>query len=210
MDCLVTKLKASVDADLPILGAILMKVNIPQDYSYGSETFFRCEPYSTDYPLTLSVIGDGYFRNKTSDTSLGKVMQVTTPKELCLSPGQYDVKIESKYDVGRLTFAKNFANAEFPLADLAFSKNLATIDFLGAPGVYGTMEKLCEGIFGLSRQSGSISMYHATDDITINGHAVGQYALTITFNSTGCTIALGVTTVATLVNGVWSYFGAFA
>ena len=93
-NCLITKLKGSVSADLPKFNQMILHVTRNENYEDGDETLskIRCVHFDTNGPISLQVVGsEGYYSLKKND---------------------YETRLtEGTYEAGSITFA--FANKTF-------------------------------------------------------------------------------------------------
>lgn len=107
MDCLVTKLKGTVnDENIAKLGEYVVHI------SAGSIVEFKV--YSVLNPVNLRIVGNGYFTNNDGSQNLGKnkTIEVSQNIVLYLSTGVYDIRISDKYslDVLQVNMSVNMKN----------------------------------------------------------------------------------------------------
>lgn len=91
------------------------------------------------------------------------------------------------------------------ISNMGKNKNLTIATFQGDT-ISGNVEDFLKGMFDNGRVSGTLTLkiQNATLIKLHNATAsLGEY--TVTFNSTGCVVAFGGSTVATLANGSWTY-----
>lgn len=92
--CLVTKLNGSVpNNSLLKIGEMRIKVDKIDNPTNKSQAI----KINIEKPITLTIIGDGYFTDSTLSKNTGKTASLIGEKVLYVSNGDYEISISSKY-----------------------------------------------------------------------------------------------------------------
>lgn len=144
--CLITKLAGSVDNNsLLKIGEFRIKVSKidnPSEKTQGFNLIFKEK-------VTATILGDGYFTDKTLSENNGKTMEITaqTNKDIFVSNGDYEISFDSKYPLRTLKFKadsvigvykSDLKNRSLNLYDLNFCNIINELDIF-SPNVYGNL-----------------------------------------------------------------------
>lgn len=144
--CLITKLAGSVDNNsLLKIGEFRIKVSKidnPSEKTQGFNLIFKEK-------VTATILGDGYFTDKTLSENNGKTMEIPalTNKDIFVSNGDYEISFDSKYPLRTLKFKadsvigvykSDVKNRSLNLYDLNFCNIIEELDIF-SPNVYGNL-----------------------------------------------------------------------
>lgn len=177
MDCLVTKLKGTVDdTSLLKMGEMRLKKSMVSSWNDKVQSFV----IKFNEPVTLSIIGDGYFTDKEGTTNKGKNLSISTGNSVSVyvSNGDFEISIPNKYAISRFNFnsgegddtldAEMNKSKSFDVASLNYSNDLAYLS-LANTGAYGDARgwnfPMLENV------------YLANSDIVLNTKAIGTLKL---------------------------------
>lgn len=147
--CLVTKLAGSVDNNsLLKIGELRIKVSKidnPSEKTQGFNLIFKEK-------CTATILGDGYFTDKTLSENNGKAMEIPaqTNKNIFVSNGDYEISFDNKYPLrtlklqadGVLNVSQNdVSNRRFNLDNLNFC-NISEELSINSSNVYGELSSL--------------------------------------------------------------------
>lgn len=201
-ECLITKLKSSVaDDSLKYLGGIVFDINIPKDYVYGTYSFFRCDPVDEKNPVSLEIIGNGYFRKKDNESSLGKSLTITTPTEISLSSGEYKVLVKNKYSIGLFGIYERLGVWSSDIRDFYWTTKTSFVS-LQYINVQGTFEDLLVNWYRNGKRGESTVIRGL---LTFNGKVNEGAYHTVIFAENIITVKAGDKVVGEYLNGVWTY-----
>ena len=132
MECLVTKLKGTVDdSSLTKLGEL--RLSFDKLDSGFTQSTQRVSFTSLVGDVTLSLTGDAYFTDSTGAENNGKqfVVDNETPLYLYISNGAGELSVTSKYNLNRARIELSGRNTKVlnGLNDLRFSKDLNVLSF---------------------------------------------------------------------------------
>lgn len=114
-DCLVTKLKATVDnSNLKKLGVIKMHVTV----SANAIIAMAAESIALAQGMKLKAYGDGYFTDSTRAINMGKEINFTGTAYP--AAGEYDIEIINKYNVATLSM-NNITIKDIDFSDFAYT-----------------------------------------------------------------------------------------
>lgn len=177
MDCLVTKLKGTVDdTSLLKMGEMRLKKSMVSSWNDKVQSFV----ISFNEPVTLSIIGDGYFTDKEGSTNKGKNLSISTGNSVSVyvSNGDFEISIPNKYAISRFNFnsgegddtldAEMNKSKSFDVASLNYSNDLAYLS-LANTGAYGDARGWN---FPMLENA-----YLANSDIVLNTKAIGTLKL---------------------------------
>ena len=142
--CLITKLNGTVNnTNLLKVGEIRIHIKKVDSPTTASQTL----GLSFAKDATLTIIGDGYFTDKTLTENKGKTL--TTPfTSVFVSNGDFDIAMQSKYDCTRITpyyagqvEAHITYNKIINIDDLKYSINLTTL-YMNGKGTTGNLSSL--------------------------------------------------------------------
>ena len=179
MDCLVTKLKGSVNDDsLLKLGEFRMKFDMTSDVSHkdsnthGHITVDQA-PYSGGY--TVSVIGNGYIGTSDSNVT-SKSINVTSSTSIYLTDDVEELSLSNKYNI-RTISCRYCRDAIFNIADLDYSP-LMNLE-LYSSGIYGDVSNLFKNSDMSSTASPSIFCLYSKTGREMNKGLYGDVTETI-------------------------------
>ena len=164
MDCLVTKLKGSVNDDTLLkLGEFRVKfdmtsdVNLDDTHTHG---YINVGQVLSSGGYTVSVIGNGYIGTSDSDVT-SKSLNIASSANIYLTDDVEELSFSNKYNIRTLS-CRYCRDAIFDIADLGYSP-LVNLE-LYSSGVYGDVSNL----FKNSDMSSTISssmlvLYNKTD-----------------------------------------------
>lgn len=147
--CLVTKLAGSADNNsLLKIGEFRIKVSKidnPSKETQGFNLIFKEK-------CTATILGDGYFTDKTLSENNGKTMEIPaqTNKNIFVSNGDYEISFDNKYPLRTLklksdnvtaVYSNDIKNRSFNLDDLKFCNITEELDIF-SPNVYGNLSSL--------------------------------------------------------------------
>lgn len=147
--CLITKLAGSVDNNsLLKIGELRIKVSKidnPSEKTQGFNLIFKEK-------VTATILGDGYFTDKTLSENNGKTMEISaqTSKNIFVSNGDYEISIDSKYSLRTLkiksdsvsgVYSSDVKNRSLNLDDLKFCNITEELDIF-SPNVHGNLSSL--------------------------------------------------------------------
>lgn len=147
--CLITKLAGSVDNNrLLKIGELRIKVSRtdnPSEKTQGFNLIFKEK-------CTATILGDGYFTDKTLSENSGKTMEIPaqTNKNIFVSNGDYEISFDNKYPLRTLklkadsvtaVYKSDIKNRSFNLDDLKFCNITEELDIF-SPNVYGNLSSL--------------------------------------------------------------------
>ena len=147
--CLITKLAGSVDNNsLLKIGELRIKVSRtdnPSEKTQGFNLIFKEK-------CTATILGDGYFTDKTLSENSGKTMEIPaqTNKNIFVSNGDYEISFDNKYPLRTLklrsdnvssVYSNDVKNRSFNLDDLNFCNITEELDIY-SPNVYGNLSSL--------------------------------------------------------------------
>ncbi len=143
--CLVTKLNGVVD-NSQLLKIGEFRIGISGGISSSDRLQHRISILATDKPIEMSIIGDGYFTDRTLSENKGKV--VTIPANTVQLQEFYinsssgcKVSISDKYHL--LSFSSNINDVlSLDLEDLKFAKSIASFELYTNNGVTGDIKEL--------------------------------------------------------------------
>ena len=164
MDCLVTKLKGSVNDDTLLkLGEFRVKfdmtsdVNLDDTHTHG---YINVGQVLSSGGYTVSVIGNGYIGTSDSDVT-SKSLNIASSTNIYLTDDVEELSFSNKYNIGTLS-CKYCRDAIFDIADLGYSP-LVNLE-LYSSGVYGDVSNLFKNSDMSSTVSSSILiLYNKTD-----------------------------------------------
>ncbi len=145
MDCLVTKLKGTVDdTSLLKMGEMRLKKSMVSSWNDKVQSFV----IAFNEPVTLSIIGDGYFTDKEGTANKGKDLSISAGSSVSVyvSNGDFEISIPNKYAISRFNFnsgegddtldAEMNKSKSFDVASLNYSNDLAYLSLVNT-GAYG-------------------------------------------------------------------------
>jgi hypothetical protein len=189
MDCLITKLKGTVNDDT------LMKIGeirIVKTKATGWDTATQNFAIKFNKDVELEIVGDGYFTDKTGSSNLGKTKKITANTEtgVYVSNSDFEISIPDKYALTKLKLHYQSADgwSKYPetkyvkggLSAFIYSTNLEelglnTILNLGDISPIKNLTKLTKIDFEGSSVTGDISALQnltALTDISLSGTQV--------------------------------------
>lgn len=179
MDCLVTKLKGSVNDDsLLKLGEFRMKFDMtsdvsPKDSNTHGHTTVDQTPDSGGY--TVSVIGNGYIGTSDSDVT-SKSINVTSSTSIYLTDDVEELSFSNKYNIRSIS-CRYCRDAIFNIADLDYSP-LINLE-LYSSGIYGDVSNLFKNSDMSSAIAPSVFSLHNKKDRESNKGLYGDVTETI-------------------------------
>lgn len=147
--CLITKLAGSVDNNsLLKIGEFrikLSKVDNPSEKTQGFNFIFKEN-------VTATILGDGYFTDKTLSENNGKTMEIPgqTNLDVFVSNGDYEISFDNKYPLRTLkvkadsvlgVWPSDVINRSLNLDDLKFCTITEELNIM-SPNVYGNLSSL--------------------------------------------------------------------
>lgn len=177
MECLVTKLKGTVDdTSLLKMGEMRLKKSRVSSWNDRAQSFV----IAFNEPVTLSIIGDGYFTDKEGTANKGKDLSISAGSsvDVYVSNGDFEISIPNKYALSRFNFnsgesddtldAEMNKSKSFDVASLNYSHALAYLS-LYSTGAYGDARgwnfPMLENV------------YLGNSDIVLNTKALGTFKL---------------------------------
>lgn len=182
------------------------------DYQTGNDLGQHLESDSENMisAAMLNNVVDGDMLVINNKYVVKKITTIYTTAEIFKTDGVIDVSY--LVDLEQIYF--NFDNSVvFNIEELANSKNINNIFFMSNSNVYGSIEKLVEGLIANGRDTtNTLEIKAYSSKVTLNGssdwcndYSTHLQALVITFTSTGATCVFNDNTLATYNNGVWTY-----
>lgn len=137
--CLVTKLKASANnTELPRLGEVRFSVSTISNPTKDSQTF----SVNALEPITLEIIGDGFFTDNTLTNNKGKKLSVpaNVNTDVTVSNSDVSISIISKYNL--VIFNSKDSCIQTDLKDFAYSSNMDILFLTNVSGSLSDMKTL--------------------------------------------------------------------
>ena len=167
--CLVTKLNGSVNNDsLSKIGELRIHITSVDSPEEGTQSL----KLGINAPVSLEIIGDGYFTDSTLSSNQGKTKSLDASGMIYFSNGNFDISISKKYVLTSINFGNTNTNKGIDLADLYMCKYLSELYIWGSStvGIYSDLETLERlsilNLSGIPKVDGNLSSFKNLSYIT--------------------------------------------
>lgn len=158
--CLLTKLNGAVENDsLCKIGELRIHITSVDSPTTASQSI----SIGINAPISLEIIGDGYFTDSALSDNQGKTKALAQSGTVYFSNGNFDISISKKYVLNSISFGDSNKNKGIDLADLYACSTIGQLYIWGSASVgdYSDLKSLVRlqilNTTGISNIKGKLS-----------------------------------------------------